>query len=123
MAASSKSTKGQGSFGDSLQKLLSDIAQLQALPDADLDFCSTLQQAVVGKIRSIGTPPTSSPTGPGATPSPMPAGANPGMGGLSATGAGPMPPMSPDMGAAGASGSVPNMDEMNRMLGSNSTVS
>jgi len=112
----------QNSMSEGLQKLLGDIAQMQAFPDADMDFLTQLQQMVVGKIRSSipgpgqpgqqpGAPgqppgmpgaPTNSPLPPASSPGP-PGGMGGGMGGLSVTGG-------PE--------AAPNMDELSRMLGS-----
>lgn len=105
----------QNSMGEGLSKLLGDIAQMQAYPDADIQFLTELQAMVVGKIRSsmpsgqqgqMGMGPGNSQMGPASSPGgPAPMGG--GMPGLSATG---------DLGAPGASS--PNMDELSRMLGS-----
>jgi hypothetical protein len=100
------------SMNDGLQKMLGELAQMQALPDADVDFLSQMQQVIVGKIRSMLGPPGGGTAG-------APGGAQPGMGqpaqptpapmggpamGLSATGGGGMNPQ-------------PNMDELSRVLG------
>ena len=107
--------KGAGgqhqSMIDGLQKMLGELAQMQALPDADVDFLSQLQQVIVGRVRAglqgsqgaggqpgqPGQPP--GPPGGPQQPSPSPMG-GPAMG-LSQTGAG-----------------APNMDELSRVLGS-----
>lgn len=112
-------SKAQTTMTEGLTTVLSDIAKLQAAPDADLDFLTSLQQAIVGKIRSMqpggqqpGQPGQPSPGGMGGPAGMVQGGA---MQGLSPTGGGQLP----DMGGAGG----PNMDELRRALGSSSKVS
>lgn len=100
MAARSTNT-----FGEILQRLLADIAQAQALPDADLDFLATMQGMVVEKLRAPQQqmmdagmlPPDGAPNG-------MP----PGM-------SGGMPPLPPGGGFM-TQPAAPNPDELRRLL-------
>lgn len=102
-------TSTQPSMVDGLNKMLSDIAQLMALPDADLEFLTTLQTGIVSYIRQ-GQQPASQPQSavPGGAGGPNPGG--PSMGGL-----GQMPPGM--MGGGASMGmAMPNPDELRRMI-------
>lgn len=107
-------TSGQGqSMFDSLQRILSDIAQAMTLPDADLDFLTQLQMGVTDYIRQ-GQAAAAQPSQPqSAVPGGM--GNGPGMG-MPPGGGMPGPP--PGMMTGGASMGIgqPNMDEMKRLM-------
>jgi hypothetical protein len=85
---------------EALQKLLSDIAMMKAMPDANLEFLVQIETAILQEIRS-----------PSGTQDPA-----------AAQQMAPPPPLNPQMaGEGGMRGLVTspmgNMDEMRRMLG------
>ena len=43
-----------GGFADVLTRIISEIAQAQTLPDADLQFCQHLMQLLVSRSRAMG---------------------------------------------------------------------
>lgn len=57
-------------MAEGLQKLLSDIAAMQAAPDADLDFLGQLQTVILTKIRAPFDQTQQSQAGIGGAPSP-----------------------------------------------------
>lgn len=105
-------------FGEALQKLLRDLADMKVMPDADMAFIVDLETQVISKIRSpqdqasmggqsalpmdpmgggMGGPPPGPPMGPGAMPPP-----------------GPMPPGVPGLRS---NPPMPSGDELARILG------
>lgn len=114
-------SKQPQSMADGLQKLLGDVAQMMAAPDADMQFLSGLQAAIVQQIRNA--PGLQDPKqqqmmamqaqmgGPGGGPG--------GPGGLpaGAAAAGPPGPAAMGGGMPGLTPTAPNMDEIRRMLG------
>jgi len=106
-----QSAQGGGSgetMAKGLQKILGDIAQMQASPDADVDFLMQLQQVIVGRIKQ-GTQ-QQPPGGPGGQPG-MQGGPQQPPGQPS-----PAPMGGPAMGLS-QTGNVGNMDELARVLG------
>jgi hypothetical protein len=93
---------------EGLGKLLGDIAQMQALPDADIDFLTQLQQVIVGKIRSS--------VNQGQNQQAQMAGGGGGIPAQSQMPPSPSPMGGPAMGLS-ATGNVGNMDELARVLG------
>lgn len=111
MAAAANETMGEG-----LKKLMSAIAQLMVLPDADLEFLTGLQGTITGFLRSQaeGTAQQAASLGQaggaGGMGAPSPMGGMPGGGGMG-------------MGMGGGMGglmSSPNPDELRRLLGAGS---
>lgn len=117
------------SMSEGLQKVLGDIAQLMAAPDADMQFLSALQQAIVMQIRNspglqdpqqqqqmammqqqMGGAGGAGPGGPGGLPAGAGAAGPPG-------GPGPM-----GGGMPGLTPTAPNMDEIRRMLQAQGTA-
>lgn len=114
---------GSKSMADVLRSVVAQLAQAQALPDADLSVLTQLQQAIVTVLRAgsandgaaQGGPPPGAGGPPGMggpPPGPPPGGPPPGM-----------PPGGPPPAAAGMGGGTPglapgpgNMDEIRRML-------
>lgn len=100
MAARSTNT-----FGEVLQRLLADIAQAMALPDADLEFLAEMQGMVTTKLRAPQQqmmdagmlPPDGAPNG---MPAGMPGGA---------------PPLPPGGGFM-TQPAAPNADELRRLM-------
>ncbi len=45
-------TKNTNTMSEALRGILQDLAYVQTLPDADLDFISTIQQTILGKLRA-----------------------------------------------------------------------
>lgn len=119
---------GSKSMADVLKSVLAQLAQAQALPDADVNVLGQLQQAIVGVLRQgssqdaamraaqgqPGAPGGAGPMGGGAPPGGPPGGMPPGApapGGPAAAGmAGPGGPMQ------GLSPGPTSMDEIRRML-------
>lgn len=117
----------QDSMVEGLKKVMSMIAGLMLAPDADPKFLQSLQQGIIGFMQQKakatmgprpGGMPGMPPGGPGAG---GPPGAPPGLAGA----LGGLPPAPPNaMGAGGGGGptglapSMPNLDELNRVLGS-----
>lgn len=44
-------TRQTNTFGEALQRMLGDLAQMKVMPDADLPFIVDLETQVVGKLR------------------------------------------------------------------------
>lgn len=106
-----KSMQGGGNAGtmfDGLQKMLGELAQMQALQGADIEFLSQLQQVIVGKLQSM---VSQQPQGQG---QPQP-GQQPGQP-QQPQQPSPSPMGGPQMGLS-ATGNVGNMDELARVLG------
>lgn len=124
--------RATNTFEEELQKILTDVARLKTMPDADLDFCVQLEIMILQKIREpndmlaaaqaqkAGLPaPGGQPGVPGMPPGQIPPGMGPGpMGpppgppGAGGPGGLPMPPvpglrMQPNM---------PNPDELRRLV-------
>lgn len=102
-------TSTQPTMVDGLNKMLSDVAQLMALPDADLEFLTNLQTGIVAYIRQ-GQQPASQPQ------SAVPGGAggpNPMQGGMGGLGA---PPPGMMTGGASMGMQAPNPDELRRLI-------
>lgn len=109
--------KAGGTFIESLRNTLGDLAQIAAMPDADLEFIVKLQGVITQFIRqqamaTVGGPPTEAPPGGEA------AGA-PAEGGPSSPGLGP-PPAPPGIAPGGGAGmagmGTPNPDELRRVM-------
>lgn len=105
-------------MAEGLQKILAQMGQLLALPDADMSFLNDVQNQIAQYLRegaqaaqggNLAMPP-----GPGA---PGPASASP-TSALMGMGGGGMGMMAPPGGSMGIQ--PPNMDELNRTLGSQS---
>jgi hypothetical protein len=107
---------------EGLQMILGELGGMMATPDADVQFLTTLQHAIVGKIKQS-TQHAISQQGPGGMTSPPPGLGAAGMGGgtnglvnqQALQGAGGGGPSAPEQGAQGS----PNPDEMRRILGAN----
>jgi hypothetical protein len=91
-----------------LQKMLGDLAQLQAVPGADIEFLTQIQQVIVGKLQSMGQ-------GQGGQQQQPQAGQQAGPPGQPQQ-ASPSPMGGPAMGLS-QTGNVGNMDELSRVLG------
>lgn len=107
------SIKSGGTFTEALKNILGDLAQIAALPDADLQFTVQLQGVITQFIRqqamntigapgaqgeNAGAPAGGGPSSPGLGPPPAPAGIAPG-------------------GGSGMAGmGTPNADELRRVL-------
>ncbi len=109
---------------DGLKKILSDIAQVSILPDADPQFIQQLQQMVVDHLKQMGSQ-QNTPGGMAGPAGPPPPGGPPGM---APPGAGSPPPgmmtggAQPGLNIGGQDG-MPNMDELSRMLQSGAGAS
>lgn len=112
-----------------LQGILAALGGMMAAPDADVQFLTTLQHAIVAKIKQ-GTQAANQPPGgaPGGQPSQVAPGGGAGMSGFGAGAGAPGGPMQPPggmgqspqpgMGAPGPGGmGAPNPDELRRTLG------
>lgn len=89
-----------------MQKIIQQIAIAGTLPDADLEFCASLQAAITQKLRGDAVATTQAQTG-----------------GAGATGG--SPPMAPSAAGGPMPGlvpSAPNMDEIRRMVGASGQV-
>jgi hypothetical protein len=115
---------GGRSFAEGLKSILGNLAQLGALPDADMNVISQLQQAIVAVIRAGSPGDQAAMAARGAGGPPPGAGAPPGAGGPPG-GAPPMGPPSPPAAGGMAGPGAPmgglapnpgNMDEIRRML-------
>lgn len=100
------SDRQTNTMAEGLQKLLSDIAAMQAAPDADLDFLGQLQTVILTKIRAPFDQTQQSQAGIGGAPSPD---AQPG------------PPAQQPFGPAAVPGTrnpgaTPNADELRRVV-------
>lgn len=100
---------GQGeSMFSGLQKMLGELAQMQANPGADIQFLSQLQQVIVGYLQQMaggqGTPGQTGMAQQQGQPQQQPQQAQP------------SPTGGPAMGLS-ATGNVGNMDELARVLG------
>lgn len=71
------SDRQTNTMAEGLQKLLSDIAAMQAAPDADLDFLGQLQTVILTKIRAPFDQTQNSQAGMGGAPSPDSQGPSP----------------------------------------------
>ncbi len=105
-------------MNDGLKKLLGDIGQLMATPDADQQFLAKLQQAIYTRM---GQPSPQGQGAPGQQPGGMPGAAPP----QGAPGQPPGPPHAMPGGGVGGQGgfggaglgnAMPNPDELRRIL-------
>jgi len=102
-------------FGEALQKLLRDLADMKVMPDADLPFIVDIETKVIGKLRSgidqsVQSGNSSVPVGIGGGPEmampPMPMDPM----------AGPMPGGPPGVPGVSTSPQMPSTDELRRLL-------
>lgn len=108
-------SRGTNTMSEALQRLLADISQIKAMPDADLEFLVNLETVILKKLREPVDNMAGQMQGPGGGPSmggaPPPPGAGPG---------GPMPVSMgpPGGGVAGLRSGVgpPNPDELRRVI-------
>ena len=112
-------TRGTNTMAEAFQRILADISQIKAMPDADLEFLIGIETQLLQKLRApvekmVGQ--LDAGNGAGAPPDPM--------GDPMAGGAIPMDPSmgQPSMAGAGVPGmrqspGPPNPDELRRMLG------
>lgn len=129
-------TKNTNTMAEALRGIMQDLAYVQTLPDADLDFISGIQQTILGKLRapmdaylqSQGPGQTAPPQaagpaglggGMGGAPAPDPTGSGGGMGALvsqmmGAGGGG--APMGPPPGVRPDTNMAPAADELRRLL-------
>lgn len=98
--------RGTNTMQEALQRLLTDIAQMKTLADADLAWLVELESMVISKIRE----PIDAMQQPGGALA-QPSGP-PGMGGGP-----PMPAGAPMGGGMAAGPQMPNPDELQRLLG------
>lgn len=99
-------TRSANTMQETLQRLLTDIAQMKTLADADLPWIVELESMVLNKIRQ----PVEQMQQPGG-PLAQPSGPPPGMGGP------PGLPAGAPMGGMNAGAAAPNADELQRLLG------
>lgn len=129
-----KGTRSANTMQEYLAGLLQDVAYMQSLPDADLEYLTNLQAVVLTKLRepmeaamaaaqSSGPPPLGSASPMGGSPaSPMgappmgggPMGPPPGMGGGPPMGGGGAPQLPPGLRNGIA---LPPVDELRRLVG------
>lgn len=109
-------------FGEALQKLLRDLADMKVMPDADLPFIVDIETKVIGKLRSgidqsVQSGNSSVPVGIGGGPEmampPMPGGTP---GGMPGGGGMPMPGGPPGVPGVSTSPQMPSTDELRRLL-------
>lgn len=89
-----------GGFAGVLNNILSEIAQAQTLPDADLQFCQHLMQMLVARVRQQGQQQMGGAGG-------LPSGGGPGG----------QPPLRPFPGQM-TPGPTPPVGELSRLMGS-----
>ena len=104
--------RGTNTMQEALQRLLTDVAQMKTLADADLPWLVELESMVIGKIREPLDQMNQSgqlpPAGPGGGPM---GGAMPAPGGSPGLSAG-----TPMGGGMNAGAAAPNADELARLL-------
>lgn len=98
-------------MAEGLSKIASDVTQLMATPDADLEFLTKLQTDILMKMRQPIDAATG-PQAPNAGQPPMPPEIAAMMGGQMPAAAGGIPPAGGGPGAG-----APNPDELRRLMG------
>lgn len=98
-----------------LQAILGQLGALMAAPDGDVQFLTQLQHAIVGKIKQS----TQHAVGGGGAPGQGNAIAPGGGAGMAGFGAGGTQGGPPGGGPAPGPGSMPNPDELRRVMGAN----
>lgn len=115
-----RGTRDTNTMAEALRGVMQDLAFIQTLPDADVEFIASLQQTILSKLRAPMEAYMQSqgmqPGGAGAPPMMDPAMMGAPMG------PGPAAPPSPDMGGGGVpglrnGGALPPVDELRRLLG------
>jgi hypothetical protein len=118
-------TRSDNTFQEELLKMNRNIADMKALPDANLEFLASMETMVLGQLRApvdameqqgLTNAPSSlaggAPPAPGGMPTLGPGGGGPGGGGGMGMGMGPANGGPPMVGA-----NLPPPDELRRLLG------
>lgn len=114
----------QNTMSEGLPKLLADVAQMMAAPDADVQFLSTLQSAIVQQIRNAPGLQDPQQQAMMQAQQQQQGGGPPGGAAGMPSQAGGQPPGPSAMGGAmpGLTPTAPNMDEIRRMLAAQGTA-